>query len=76
MVESFTNDVILGRTINIFPSKFQYCLANGAILAEIRNLDQTNAVNFFLNKIDPKKTAWYWIGATDLVKDGTFVWNR
>lgn len=52
------------------PEAYEFCAIQGGSLAEPRSSTQTEYINSFINP-----DYHYWIGLSDLVQEGHFVWE-
>jgi hypothetical protein len=54
---------------------YQYCEYNGGYLAEIPDEHDEKAIEMFLLTADPSGQGSFWIGLTDLFREGEFIWS-
>ena len=55
----------------------QFCINNGGKLAESLTIEENNEIEFYLanKEMGPDFNSEYWIGLTDQVIKGSFVWT-
>ena len=71
-----------GSYETIFPFTFillslflKFCLGRGTTMVKINNSTEQTAARDWLNQADSGGGGLYWIGLTDIAREGTYVWT-
>merc|ERR1712062_304717 len=60
--------------VNWFEAQ-QFCLGRGTTMVKINNSTEQSAARDWFNQVDSGGSGLYWIGLTDIAREGTYVWT-